>query len=204
MSKEMHMAMTAPNHHYANDPSRDGTDPVLDAVEQWRCERPELDASPMLVFGRIARIFSMQRSAQASVHGPYGLSHAAFDMLANLRRSGVPHRKTASALARSSMISTGGATLRMDGLEEAGLICRERDTKDRRVVHAKLTREGLAIIDEAIERHLELLNELLGDLSLQERRQLADLLARLERSIAHHGQAETDGVGRPGNLGGWT
>lgn len=170
-------------------PSTDGADPIIEAVEQWGRERPDLDASPMLIFGRIARIFALQRSAQAKVHGPYGLSHAAFDMLANLRRSGAPHRKTASALARSSMISTGGVTMRMDGLEESGLIRRIRDSEDRRVVHAELTSDGLAVIDEAIERHLELLDQLLSDLTTDERHQLARLLARLEQSIAHH---ETD------------
>lgn len=172
------------------EPSANGVDPVVEAVEQWSRERPDLDASPMLVFGRIARIFSLQRSAQAKVHDPYGLSHAAFDMLANLRRSGAPHRKTASALARSSMISTGGTSLRMDGLEESGLIRRVRDVEDRRVVHAELTNEGLAVIDEAIERHLELLDRLLLDLSVDERQQLVSLLARLERSIARNGPAK--------------
>ncbi len=180
------MSATAWEQRTDTAPSIDETDPVLEAVEQWSRERPDLDASPMLVFGRIARIFALQRSAQAKVHGPYGLSHAAFDMLANLRRSGAPHRKTASALARSSMISTGGATMRMDGLEESGLLRRVRDRDDRRVVHAELTEEGLAVIDEAIERHLELLDRLLADLSAEERQQLAWLLARLERSITHH------------------
>lgn len=170
----------------------DTPDPVLEAVSQWRQERPDLDASPMLIFGRIARIFAMQREAQAHVHSPYGLSHAAFDMLANLRRSGPPHRKTASALARSSMISTGGTTLRMDGLEEAGLIRRVRDSEDRRVVHAELTADGLSVIDEAIQVHLELLDTLLGDLSATERKQLAKLLARLEESMVLHSPPDDD------------
>jgi DNA-binding MarR family transcriptional regulator len=174
----------------------DEFDPVIEAVGQWNHERPDLDASPMLVFGRIARIFTLQRAAQAKVHSPYGLSHAAFDMLANLRRSGPPHRKTASELARSSMISTGGATMRMDGLEESGLIRRVRDREDRRLVYAELTDKGLAVIDEAIERHLGLLNRLLSDLSERERRQLAWLLAQLERSITHH---TPQGLSQPGS-----
>ncbi len=167
-------------------------DAVAEAVCQWHRERPELDASPMLIFGRIARIFSLQRSAQAKVHGPFGLSHAAFDMLANLRRSGAPHRKTATSLARSSLISTGGATFRMDGLEEAGLIQRVRDPVDRRVVYAELTAEGLAVIDRAIERHLELFEHLLADLDDEERSQLVALLAKLEASVARHGQGLAD------------
>jgi DNA-binding MarR family transcriptional regulator len=156
------------------------------AVAQWRHERPDLDPSSMMIFGRIARIFTLQRSAQAKVHGPFGLSHAAFDMLANLRRSGWPHRKTATSLARSSLISTGGATFRMDGLEDDELIRRVRDDTDRRVVYAELTGDGIAVIDRAIERHLELFDSMLGDLSPKERDELAHLLAKLEASIARH------------------
>lgn len=160
--------------------SPDAVDQIL---SQWRQERPDLDPTPIAVFGRIARTFALQRRAQAGVHEAMGLSHAAFDMLANLRRSGAPHRKTASSLARSSLVSTGGITFRMDGLEQAGLIRRVRDTADRRVIHAELTEEGRALIDEAMARHLKLLGSLLDGLSEQEQHELARLLAKLERSI---------------------
>lgn len=158
-------------------------DPVEDATAQWRRERPDLDPEPMAVFARVARIFALQRRAQATVHRRFGLSHAGFDMLANLRRSGTPHRKTASSLAESSMISTGGVTFRMDGLESTGLIRRVRDSADRRVVYAELTGEGRAVIDRAIEAHLEMEQELLHLLSERERGQLVRLLAKLERSM---------------------
>ncbi len=158
-------------------------DAVDQIVNQWQVERPDLDATPMAIFGRIARVFNLSRNAQMQVHRPYGLSHASFDVLANLRRSGKPHRKTASSLAASSMISTGGVTFRLDGLEEAGLLRRVRDDQDRRVVHAELTPEGLTVIDGAIADHLAMLDRLLGSLSEWERTQLASLLARLEGSI---------------------
>lgn len=163
-----------------------GSDAVDQAVAQWQRERPDLDATPMTIFGRIARIFALQRREQARVHEPFGLTHAAFDLLANLRRSGRPHRKTASAIAKSSMISTGGVTFRMDGLEEAGLIRRVRDSNDRRVVAAELTEHGLKTIDEAVERHLEVFQDMLAGLTEAERRQLATLLTKLEASIADH------------------
>lgn len=169
-------------------------DAVDQIMAQWRRERPDLDPMPMAVFGRVARTFALQRRAQARVHEALGLSHAAFDMLANLRRSGAPHRKTASSLARSSLVSTGGITFRMDGLEQAGLIRRVRDTADRRVIHAELTDEGRALIDEAIARHLDLLGSLLDGLTEQEQAELARLLAKLERSIsAATGDAEPSG-----------
>lgn len=140
----------------------------------------------MAVFGRIARIFNLQRRAQAGVHEPLGLSHAAFDVLANLRRSGAPHRKTATSLAESSMISTGGVTFRMDGLEAAGLIRRVRDGDDRRVVYAELTAEGRKVIDRAVEAHLDMEHALLSSLTPREQAQLAKLLWKVESSLAAH------------------
>ncbi len=163
-----------------------GADPIRQATEQWRAERPDLDPSPMAIFGRIARVFAFQRRAQAAVHQPQGLTHAGFDMLANLRRSGAPHRKTATSLAESSMISTGGITFRMDGLEAAGLIRRVRDPEDRRVVYAELTDEGRALIDQAIEAHLEMEQDLLESLSAREQQELARLLAKVERALVEH------------------
>jgi DNA-binding MarR family transcriptional regulator len=184
----------APSSTLTGIPSRPTGDPnavsdpdaVEHIVEQWRHERPDLDPSAMAVFGRIARIFALQRRAQVPVHEPFGLTHADFDVLANLRRSGPPYRKTATDLARTSMISTGGATFRMDGLEAAALIRRRGDKRDRRVVYAELTPKGLRVIDEAIVRHLNLFEGMLSDLTNGERKALATLLARLEASIAGH------------------
>lgn len=164
----------------------DDEDPITTAIQQWRTERPDLDPAPMSVLGRIARIFALQRRAQAVVHQPLGLSHSSFDLMANLRRSGAPHRKTATELARSSMISTGGVTFRMDALEAAGLIRRIRDPQDRRVVYAELTDEGTVLIDKAIEAHLDTMHSLLADLTPPEQQQLQRLLAKLERSVTRH------------------
>lgn len=159
-------------------------DPIAQATEQWLAERPDLDPTPMAIYGRIARIFMLQRKAQATVHDPLGLTHAAFDVLANLRRSGAPHRKTATSLAESSMISTGGVTFRMDGLEADGLIRRVRDDDDRRVVYAELTDSGRSVIDNAIEAHLDMEHELLAELSPRERQTLSKLLAKIESSLS--------------------
>ncbi len=165
-------------------------DEVDEILDQWRSERPELDPSPMAVFGRVARVFSRQREAQARVFGPLGLTTAAFDLLANLRRSGPPHRKTASSLAASAMISTGGVTFRMDFLEAAGLIRRVRDTQDRRVVYAELLPAGFELIDRAIEDHLATEHAILSRLSREDRAQLATLLARLERALVEYAGAD--------------
>jgi DNA-binding MarR family transcriptional regulator len=163
----------------------DVSDEVDTILEQWRAARPDLDPSPMAVFGRIARVFTRQREAQARVFEAFGLTTAAFDLLANLRRSGPPHRKTATSLAESSMLTSGGVTLRMDTLEAAGLIRRVRDTRDRRLVYAELTQKGFDLIDRAIVDHLAMEHAVLAHLGRSERNALANLLAELEQALVH-------------------
>jgi DNA-binding MarR family transcriptional regulator len=173
LGDQTRMAMTEP------------TDEVTEVIAQWRVERPDLDPEPMAIFGRVARIFYRQRDMQARVFTEYELTTAAFDLLANLRRSGKPHRKTPSSLASSSLISTGGVTFRMDGLESAGLIRRVRDPNDRRIVYAELTPKGFAVVDEAVTAHVHAEHEILKDFTPTERVALAQLLAKLEAALAN-------------------
>lgn len=86
-------------------------------------------------------------------------------------------------LASLGLITTGGLTLRLDRLEKAGLIIRERDTEDRRVVHAQLTDAGLKLVSEVARAHFTNELRMLSGLTAPEREQLAALLAKLERSL---------------------
>lgn len=65
---------------------------VIDVVlEQWRRERPDLDLSPMEVFGRLARLTRVVESAVDQVFARHGLRQGEFDVLSALRRSGPPY-----------------------------------------------------------------------------------------------------------------
>lgn len=74
-------------------------------------------------------------------------------------------------------------TLRIDRLEKDGLIVRERDDDDRRVVHSRLTEKGVATVDTVFAEHLDNERRMLAGLSPSERRQLDRLLRKLEVSI---------------------
>jgi DNA-binding MarR family transcriptional regulator len=152
----------------------------LDAVDtieaQWRRERPDLDPSPMTVIGRITRLASLLDRELDLAFAEYGLASCDFDVLATLRRSGAPYRLTPTELSRSTMVTTGGMTKRLDRLEVGGLIRREPDPGDRRGKLIALTDEGRELIDRAVEGHLANESRLLAGLSRSERKQLADLL----------------------------
>ena len=159
---------------------RDQVDEILD---HWRRERPELDASPIGVFGRVARIDRLLDSLLADFLGANGLTLGLFDVLAALRRTGAPYSAKPSVLAATSLLTSGGMTPRLDQLEELGLVVRVKDPADRRVVLAQLSDSGLGLIDKLIEDHLEWEASLLRDLSRDERDRLANLLRTVEAAM---------------------
>lgn len=160
------------------------TDPIEDIVRDWSRERPELDASTIGIFGRLTRVTGQQRAIFNARHEESGLTLASFDVLANLRRSSFPHRKTAGQLADSSMLTTGGVTFRLDRMEAQNLLERVRIPEDRRVVYAQLTPHGKDVVDTAIATHLETQRQMVAGLTPAEANQLAMLLKKLDSSIA--------------------
>lgn len=167
------------------------TDQVDLILQDWIRERPDLDPSPMGIFGRVTRVYSRAHRRLERLLSDYDLTPASFDVLANLRRAGDPYRRTPSELASSSMLTSGALTGRLDKLEQQGLISREPAPEDRRVMYARLTEKGVELIDEVITEHLRQENRMLGGLSVRERTALSSALAALEASIA-----SLDGVDR--------
>ncbi|KQY64625.1 MULTISPECIES: MarR family winged helix-turn-helix transcriptional regulator [unclassified Nocardioides] len=152
-------------------------------IAEWRDERPDVDAASIGVFGRVSRLLPLQRAAAAHLHREHGLSVAAFDVLASLRRSGSPFRKTVGELAASSLLTSSAVTLRLDNLERDGLVRRVRTGGDRRQVFAELTEDGLRRIDAIFDEHIALERRLLRQLDPTEQAELSRLLRKLSFSV---------------------
>jgi DNA-binding MarR family transcriptional regulator len=159
---------------------RDAVDTIL---EQWARERPDLDASPIGVIGRLSRVSRAAEVQLETVYRSYGLDGGLYDVLATLRRSGEPYRLRSTDFAEALMLTASAATKRLDRLERAGLIRREPDPTDRRGVQIALTSKGRRLIDTVTPRHLENERQLLTGLTPAEQQRLADLLRKLGLSI---------------------
>ncbi|WP_336923744.1 MarR family winged helix-turn-helix transcriptional regulator [Aquipuribacter sp. SD81] len=155
---------------------RDFVDDLLDA---WRRERPDLDHSPVGVVGRLSRAARVAESAIAANFAAHGLDRASYDVLATLRRAGPPYERTPGDLLRSSMVTSGAVTQRLDRLEQRGLVARRRSGRDARSVVVQLTEAGLAAVEDVLPTHLATEREVLSPLTAREQEQLADLLRRL-------------------------
>ncbi len=157
-------------------PERDGVDLIL---EQWQRERPDLDASPIGVIGRISRLARELEARLEPVYAEQGLEPGWYDVLATLRRSGPPYRLRPTEFSNALMLTSSGTTKRLDRLEQAGLVARTPDPDDRRGTLITLTAAGRELVDAASEAHLANEHRLLGALTEGERERLAGMLRKL-------------------------
>lgn len=156
--------------------SGDDVDVIVDA---WARERPELDVAPLHVLSRITRLAQHLDTARAIAFTRHNLDQWEFDMLAALRRSGSPYALSPGQLAAQTMVTSGTITNRVDRLEARGLVRREPDPDDRRGVRVLLTEDGQFHVDGAITDLLDSEREILGGISSEESKQLAQLLRQL-------------------------
>ena len=82
---------------------RDHVDEIL---EQWARERPDLDASPIGLIGRLHRLADVLNVELRTVFAEEGLGDGDFDVLVTLRRHGAPYELTPSELGASTMVTS--------------------------------------------------------------------------------------------------
>jgi len=150
---------------------------------QWAKELPDLDTEPMAILGRALRLTNMVRPSIEATFAGFGLDRGEFDVIATLRRSGPPYRLTPTEMYTLLMISSGGLTHRLDRLEKAGLIRREKSPNDGRSMLVALTDAGKALAEKAFRTDMESEIRFLAPLSRAERGMLAGLLRKLITGI---------------------
>lgn len=155
---------------------RDSVDRI---VQAWRRRDPELDSSSLEVTGRLVLCASYYERAVIAILQPFGLSIADFDVLNTLRRVGDQHGSKPTDLARSSLITTGAMTSRLDRLERSGLIRRVPDPADRRGVLVRLTSQGSKVARQALQELIAANQAFLEPLSEQQQESIASALKLL-------------------------
>jgi DNA-binding MarR family transcriptional regulator len=154
-------------------------DEVDDLVAAWQAERPDVDAQPLQVLSRVSRLARHLDRARRAAFADHGLEPWEFDVLAALRRQGPPYELSPGALLRTTLVTSGTMTNRVDRLQEAGLVRRRPDPEDKRGVLVALTDTGQTRVDAALASLLEAEQALLAPLPGASREALADLLRLL-------------------------
>lgn len=150
-------------------------------VARWRDHwiDVEFDDEVEAIAVRIGRIVRHLRQAKQEAVAEAGLQEAEYDTLHLLMIRDTPGSASPSALAEDLGISNAGMTGRLDALERAGWVQRRSSPDDRRRVQVEVTRAGSDVWHRAMELRGRAEDELVGELSAEERTQLARLLKKL-------------------------
>ncbi len=136
-------------------------------------ERVTLFALLLDTNARLSRSFAVRLEESCE------LPLAWFEVLLQLRRAPEGTLKM-NEIAEAIVHSTGGTTRLIDRLEESGLVERQLCPTDRRAIHVAITPEGNLKLDEALQVHMDYLEEHLSSrLTCQERGELTVLLSKL-------------------------
>ncbi|WP_323181678.1 TetR family transcriptional regulator [Streptomyces sp. NBC_00572] len=141
------------------------------------------DNSPAAVFARLNECAAAHQELISRTVREYGISLPAYDVLAALHDAGEPYRRTTGEVAAADRVRVGGLTQHADRLEAEGLIRRERDADDRRIIRLCLTPEGLALAERIFAVRSAQEQELLAGLGSADRRRLSGLLGALGRTL---------------------
>jgi len=184
----MTKASTGPAQSKGNlfgDPEELLIDRAERARRQWQEEMPDFKdrLAPMVLLGRLNEASQvLSRDYLAPAYADIGLKTGEFDVLATLVRSGPPYKLTPTELYRTTMMSSGGMTARVDKLEKAGLVERCPHPDDRRALTVCLTEKGLNLIKTKIPDYIDMQHDAVDGLSQSEQQQLSKLLEKLIRS----------------------
>lgn len=106
---------------------------------------PETD----IIFA-VIRLHELIRARSETALAPFGLTHAAFEVLVALRAQPHPRQMTPSDLCRSALLTTGGLANLLTDLAQRGLVTRRPNPKDGRSRIVALTPAGAALITRAM------------------------------------------------------
>lgn len=122
---------------------------------------------------------TVERAVTAALQ-PLGLKPAQLDVLMNLyRHPGMSQHD----LARRLLVGRSNITMLLPQLERRGLVLRENDEKDRRVLRLRLTADGEALLMRALEVHMALIEKAMSQSTPAECELLGEQMRRVAKVL---------------------
>jgi DNA-binding MarR family transcriptional regulator len=113
----------------------------------------------------------------------HGIQPGDFDVLATLRTLGEPYELSPTAIYRQRCLSSGGLTKILHRLEDAGLVKRHSNPRDKRSQLISLTSKGKRVVEATMKDLARFEGTLLAEFQQSETRLLSSLLEKLQQSI---------------------
>ncbi|MGE5589894.1 MAG: MarR family winged helix-turn-helix transcriptional regulator [Bacillota bacterium] len=120
--------------------------------------------------------------------GEFDVTPPQFEALLTLRDSGL---LTMGELCQKLYLACSTATDLIDRMERNGLIQRERDSLDRRVIRLKVTAQGERVMDQVLQARLKYLSTVTEGMSPDQLRHLAEALEALRERMSTEAEAST-------------
>lgn len=138
------------------------------------------DSLEQEVFLNLWRTYDRLRILEDDLFSRYDLTNQQYNVLRLLKVT-YPNTQPTLVLANRLVSRAPDITRMLDKLEQRGLVVRERQVENRRVVQVGITDQGLELLDQISDPLARCHSAQLGHLTPEQLRQLGELL-RLARS----------------------
>ncbi|MCL5045776.1 MAG: MarR family transcriptional regulator [Actinobacteria bacterium] len=136
----------------------------------------EKDQSVVEIEALLRNVSTIIRKRGRDILSDFDVTPPQFDALLALREGG---ELTMGELCQRMYLACSTATDLIDRMERNGLIARERDTADRRVIRLKITEKGQNVIEEVLRARKKYLSAVLVHVQPGERERLIQSLSEL-------------------------
>lgn len=167
-------------------------------IAAYQREFQDLDPQVEQVVSALSRLNRRMNVAYSRQTATLGISNTEWEVLKALVLSGAPYRLGPGDLAKRLGLTPAAMTHRLDRMAGEGLVTRERDEANRVRVIVELTAEGREKWLEAMRMASVFEEDLLQDLSSEERGALGEMLTRVLRRVE---ETQPDAGGRLSDLG---
>ncbi|MET7935962.1 MarR family transcriptional regulator [Streptomyces sp. NPDC005322] len=181
----------------AETPDPDELLSLEEQIAAYQREFQDLDPQVEQVVSALSRLTRRMNVAYGRQSATLGISNVEWEVLKALVLSGAPYQLGPGDLAKRLGLTPAAMTHRIDRLVGEGLVTRERDESNRVRVIVELTAEGREKWQEAMRRASIFEEDLLQDLSSEERGALGEMLTRVLRRVE---EAQPDAEGRLSDL----
>jgi DNA-binding MarR family transcriptional regulator len=173
-------------------------EPTLEEqIAAYQREFRDLDPQVEKIVSALSRLNRRMNVAYSRQTSALGITNAEWEVLKALVLSGAPYRMGPSDLAKRLGLTPAAMTHRIDRMVTEGLVTRERDESNRVRVIVELTGDGREKWLEAMRLATVFEEDLLQDLSPEDRTALGEVLTRLLRRVE---DAQPDAGGRLSDL----
>lgn len=145
---------------------------------------PDVDVDLLVFFAQTMSIFHRVPIMMERYFHALGLSKGRFQVLIQLIHESNPEGMSISQLASTYRVKSATLTGIIDTLERDGYLERIPSREDRRRVFVRITDEGKALMERVLPVHYQNIVEIVGGLSVDERKMLGDLQLKFFHGLA--------------------